>query len=70
MRQRASEQMSEPLAPIRVTSTNRSPNMVELADAQTFQALRVLEFNKKTKDEFVLFCKKLEDVVMSYNTQK
>lgn len=70
MRQRASRQMSEPLTPIRITSSNRSSNMVELVDVQSFQALRVFEFNEQTKDEFILFCKKLESAIINYHTHK
>lgn len=42
--------------------------MIELVDLQSFQALRVFEFNEQTKDEFINFLKKLQvALVNNYN---
>ncbi len=57
---RVSKQVKDTIAPIRLTSSSKSPNMIELVDVQNFQALRVFEFNEQTKDEFSNFLKKLE----------
>ena len=51
---------------IRITSYIRSPNIVELIDAQNFQALRAFEFNEQTKDKFDEFLVKLESILLKY----
>lgn len=66
MREKISKQIKESVSPIRITSTSRSPNIVELVDAQSFQALRVFEFNFQTKEEFIHFLQKLEITLVEY----
>lgn len=66
MREVISEKISEPIDGIRLVGTSRSPNMVELSDAQTLQALRVFEFNEQTKEEFDKFTAKLEPILLKY----
>jgi hypothetical protein len=66
MRERISKQLSKSIHGIRISSTSRSPNMIELSDAQTFQAIRVFEFNTQTKEEFDTFVKKLESIILTY----
>lgn len=67
MRENISKQISKPINGIRLLSTQRSPNMVELSNAQTFQALRVFEFNEQTKEEFDNFTAKLEPILLKYS---
>lgn len=67
MRENISKQISKPINGIRLLSTSRSPNMVELSDAQTLQALRVFEFNTQTKEEFDKFTTKLEPILLKYS---
>ena len=66
MREGISKKISKPINGIRLLGTSRSPNMVELSDAQTFQALRVFEFNEQTKEEFDKFTGKLEQIIIKH----
>ncbi len=66
MRENISKQLAKPINGIRLLGTSRSSNMVELSDAQTFQAIRVFEFNTQTKEEFDTFLKKLEPIILEY----
>jgi len=66
MRENISKIISQEIKAIRLLSTSRSPNMIELSDAQTFQAIRVFEFNEQTKEKFDDFLIKLEPILLKY----
>ena len=60
MKEKVSKELKKEINGIRITSHSRSPNIVELVDSQSFQAIRAFEFNEQTKDEFTNFLRKLE----------
>jgi len=69
MRGNISNQLSKSINGIRLLGTSRSSNIVELSDAQTFQAIRVFEFNEQSKEEFDRFVKKLEPIILRYSQE-
>jgi len=66
MRENISKITSQPINAIKLLSTSRSPNMIELSDAQTLQTLRIFEFNESTKEIFDEFLIKLEAFILKY----
>lgn len=64
-REKISKLIEKPINSIRVVSARRSPNMIELSDAQTLQPIRVFEFNEPTEIEFDKFLNKLEFVILN-----
>ncbi len=66
MRENISKITSQEIKAIRLLSTSRSTNMIELSNAQTLQAIRVFEFNEQTKEKFDEFLTKLEPILLKY----
>ncbi len=66
MRESISKETGKSVNSMRIVGSGRSPNMIELSEAQTFRAVRVFEFNEQTKEEFEKFLQKIGITLLEF----